>query len=300
MKPLVFAVGVGCLIVGAVGATARGQESFFTDAATLPAPGRIVVRELGVYRGFGRDDSGLGRRGYAVFAHTTVQVGLVPEWSLTLDLPVSYRDFRLDPEPGAPSAHNHARSGGGGGGPGRYRVTDLMVDDFALTAKYRFYRHDTGPLDTVRAAVLFGAEFPSGSTDSSDSVDPILGVAVTAIRGRHGLNLTAAYKLSTGGTDYPLFAGEGEADLMRFGGSYLYRLTPARFSAEQRAGLYAVVESINLYETSGDLEVLVAPGLMYEAPGVALELSVVLPVYQQLDHRPRSEFAVGVGIRVIW
>lgn len=298
MKPSLLTAGVGCLVVGALTAAARGQESFFTEAATLPAPGRTVVREMGVYRTFGRDDSGLGRRGYALFAHTTVQYGLVPEWSLTLDLPVSYRDYRIAPEPGAPTDHNHAGSGGGGGGG--YRVTDLMVDDFSLTAKYRFYRHDTGPLDTTRVAVLFGAEFPSGSTDSSDSVDPLIGLAMTAIRGRHGLNLTAAYKLSTGGTDYPLFAGEGESDLIRFGGSYLYRLTPAQFSAEHRAGLYAVVESINLYETSGDLEVLVAPGLMYEAPGLALELSVVLPVYQQLEHRPKSDFAIGLGLRVIW
>lgn len=290
------AVGAGLALAVPV---ARGQESFLTDAATLPAPGRFVLREMGIYRGFGRDESGLGRRGYAVFSHTTLQYGLAPEWSLTLDVPVSYRDYRIRPELEAPQDHHHAGSVSNAARQS-YRVTDLAVDDFTLTAKYRFLRMDTGPLDTLRAAVIFGVELPSGSVESSDSVDPVLGLAVTTIRGRHGLNVAASYKASTGGTAYPLLAGEGRPDLLRVGGSYLYRLHPAAFSTEQRAGLYAVIESINLYETSGDVEMLLAPGLMYEAPGFAVEVSVGLPVYQRLERRPRTDVMLGVGVRFIW
>lgn len=288
-------------LVGALAcrAPAHAQESFFTDAATLPAPGRWVVREMIVYRGVGRDDSGLGRRGYAVFSHTTLQYGLAPELSLTLDVPVSYRDYRLSPRPDAPPDHHHA-----GLLPlqttSAVRITDVAVDDFSLMAKYRFLRHDTGPLDTLRVALIAGVELPTGTAESSDSVDLIVGVASTLIRDRHGLNLAATYKWATGGTAYPLLAGEGRADSARFGGSYLYRLTPAQFSTEARAGLYAVVESINVYETSGDFEALLAPGLMYEAPGFAIELSVGFPVYQRLSRRPRTDFTVGVGVRLIW
>jgi len=288
------------LVVAMASTTALGQESFFVDAATLPSPGKVVVRQSAVYRSFGRDESGLGRRGYSVGGSTSVQVGLAPELSLTVDLPVAYRDYRQSPVVGAP-AHDHSTGAAmAGAASPAVRITDMTLDDFTVLGKWRVWREDSGPLDTTRLAVLGGVELPSGSIDSSDSVDPVVGLALTAVRRRQGLNVAATYKFSLGGRDYPLLAGGGNADLLRVSASYLYRLSPEEFSATRTTGLYAVLESINTYETSGDTECLLAPGLMFEAPGFAVEMTVQLPVYQQIRHRPQTDVAVGLGVRFTW
>lgn len=279
---------------------AEAQESFFTDAATLPAPGKVIARTSVAYRSFGRDESGLGRRGYSVMSNNSLQLGLAPELSLTLDVPVSYRDYTQNPVAGAPDHIHSNPPSTPNADPTASRITDTVVDDFTLIAKWRFWRSDTGPLDTTRLALLLGAEFPAGSTHSSDSVDPIAGIALTAIRKRHGYNLSATYKLSLNGESYPLFPGEGTADLLRVASSYLYRLSPAQFSTTETTGIYAVMESVTFYETSGDFESLISPGLLLEAPGVAAELAVQVPVYQQVTNRPQTDFVIALGLRFTW
>ena len=48
------------------------------------------------------------------------------------------------------------------------------------------------------------------------------------------------------------------------------------------------------------MELFLAPGIMYEAQGWALEASVQLPALQDLDHRPDNEFTVTVGVRMLF
>ena len=58
-----------------------------------------------------------------------------------------------------------------------------------LLLKQRVMRKDLGPLDTWRASVLAGADLPGKEgVRESTHVSPRLGVATTAILGRHGLN----------------------------------------------------------------------------------------------------------------
>ena len=55
-----------------------------------------------------------------------------------------------------------------------------------------------------------------------------------------------------------------------------------------------------MYETNGDHEILLAPGVMYEARSFAVELSVQLPALQEIDHRPKTDFTVTLGLRMLF
>ena len=55
-----------------------------------------------------------------------------------------------------------------------------------------------------------------------------------------------------------------------------------------------------MYETNGDHEILLAPGVMYEARSFAVELSVQLPLLQEIDHRPKTDFTVTLGLRMLF
>ncbi|MFG0292229.1 MAG: hypothetical protein ACF8MJ_03640, partial [Phycisphaerales bacterium JB050] len=90
------------------------------------------------------------------------------------------------------------------------------------------------------------------------------------------------------------------ADLLRFDTAYLYRLSPEEYGADFVASTYAVVELNGTYETNGDTELFISPGLLYEASRFALELSVSMPVFQNVDHRPEPEYSVGVGVRFLF
>ena len=48
------------------------------------------------------------------------------------------------------------------------------------------------------------------------------------------------------------------------------------------------------------MELFLAPGIMYEAHGWAVEASVQLPVFKELDYRPETEFTVTVGLRLLF
>jgi len=91
-----------------------------------------------------------------------------------------------------------------------------------------------------------------------------------------------------------------DADLFCWDAAYLYRVTPAEFTAETDGAWYALCELNGLYETNGDAELFVSPGLMYEAARWTLELSVQVPVWQSLDHRPAAEYLLSVGLRFAW
>ena len=54
------------------------------------------------------------------------------------------------------------------------------------------------------------------------------------------------------------------------------------------------------YETNGDNEVLISPGILYEAVSWAFEASVQLPLARDLDHRPETDFSVLFGVRLLF
>lgn len=245
-------------------------------AATQPSPGQWILTEKVRYYEF-RDDDPLDPVDSIVAAETTVAYGLVPRLSLQLDLPLLWQ------QAGAPSS------------------TTFGLGDLSLALKWRVLQEDLGPVDTIRASVIGGTMVPTGTGGfGSTSVNPFIGIAATGIFGRHGLNAAASYRFTTGATFDPVFAGETNADLVRVEASYLFRLAPEEYTETHEAATYLVGEFLGEWETDGQSELFLAPGILWEAPRIALELSVRLPVAQQVTDRPKSAWALSVGVRLLF
>jgi len=178
---------------------------------------------------------------------------------------------------------------------------DFGWGDTRLAAKYRFHQNDSGNVDTLRAAVYSGVSVPTGAREiSTDSIDPFLGVVGTWIRGRHGWNtaLTAHAIGETAPRAQTPYQVEGE--LLHFDASYAWRVSPAQYGPDFVASSYFVLDH-NLYLGGADnSEAWIAPGLLYEAPDFALELSLLLPIWQETGERPESDYGVLAGLRLLF
>lgn len=261
--------------------SAQAQEAPNTPAATQPAAGHATFREQFRYIRFRTDADDGNQRIDEFTAWTALSVGLTGQLSLTFEAPLVHRETD-DRATGEEDDH-----------------TGLA--DMSLMLKWRFFQKDFGPIDTLRVALLAGAELPSGDDElSSDSVDPELGLIATYIRGRHGFGGALRYKFTTGAQDDPINAGESLADLIRYDASYLYRAAPAQYAADTHGSLYVLVELNGLQETNGDGEIFLAPGIMYEARSWAAEFSLGVPVWQRLDERPEADFIIRLGLRLLF
>jgi hypothetical protein len=176
---------------------------------------------------------------------------------------------------------------------------DVMgVGDATVLAKWRIWQADSSPLDTARLSLLGGAEIRTGDDPfTNDAYNPVIGLAYTQVFGRHGINVNPSWTFTTGGASDPTYAGMSTADLLRYNLAYLYRLFPAEYSADTHGALYATVELNGTYETNGDNELLISPGLMYEASRFALELAVQAPLWQDVAHRADTRYAIVAGVR---
>lgn len=253
------------------------QEVLYTPSATAPGKGVFVARQSYSYERY----EGTGPAGAFELDQLTIlnslAYGATPDLTLMLHLPVAYRDFD---EPGAIESET------------------LGIKDIQLMFKYRFYRDDAGAIDTLRMSLLGGVEVPSFDDEfSSDSFDPFIGWALTKIVGRHGLGASAQYKWNTGDGGYSYDFADGRSDAVRLDGSYLYRIDPAQYDERTTRSTYFMVELNNRYETNGDVETLVSPGLLIEAQSWAAEFAVRLPLVQELDHRAEMDWAFTVGLR---
>ena len=89
----------------------------------------------------------------------------------------------------------------------------------------------------------------------------------------------------------------GEDDALFYNASYLFRLFPDAYSSTSRSATYLLIEANGIYETNGDNEILLAPGIMYETRDMAFEFSVQLPAFQEIENRPKTNFTLTAGIR---
>jgi len=285
LRWLAVAMTMACLLTPA----AMAQEPIFTDAAVQPGAGRMMLREQFKYLSFSNDPSGNLDHADEFSATTILNLGVTGNFALSFRAPYVYRDIEIE-------------SAAGGGSETQAGIADMVV-----LGKLRVFKRDTSPIDTVRVALHFGAELPGGDDDySSHSIDPIAGLAYTAIRGRHGINLSCMYRLDTSeDDDHSDIRGVrmdslSASDEISADAAYLFRLAPESYTADTHGAWYLVLEGNGLYETSGDAELLLSPGLMYEARVWTLELAVQLPVYQHLDDRAEMDFAVLVGLRFLF
>lgn len=255
-------------------AGASAQEANLSEAATQPAKGRITWREQIRYTRYELPDRDIDQ----FVLNTRLTLGLSGRLSAVLDVPLVSRDDRLD---------------------GSFDAEGL--GDITLGVKYRFWQDDRGAIETRRLAVIGGVRVPTGDTGlSSGGVDPYLGLVFTKVQGRHGLNASARYQFSTDGRSSPVMPGMGDADLITLETSYLFRLSPASYSADTVGSLYLAAESFIDYETNGDLEWRLAPGLLWEARRWAAEFSVILPVARSIDDRAKTDWGLAAGIRVLF
>lgn len=264
------------LALGVLPLTAGAQEANLTPAATQPAKGRFTYKAQ--YRstrfiGAGRD----------VVEHRVdhrIQFGLGPTLVASAIVPTI---SRVDLRDGGPDDDDNG------------------LGDASLELKWRFWQYDPGRLDTTRAAVFGGAELPTGTGDlSSHSVDPYLGAVFMIVRGRHGFNQSASYRFNTGTDTDNIGPGTNSDDLLTIRSAYLYRFAPAEWGSEAQGAWYATLESELFYETSGDTEWLISPGLLYEGLQWAGELGVRLPVASDVEGRAETDWGWYAGVRVLF
>ncbi len=270
---------VVCIAIAA--GAAHAQEALNMPAATQPAAEHFTFRALYRYTSLDDDPTPRGRTVDEHRIDAMIAYGITGELSATLTLPLATRRTMFDD--GTPSD------------------TDVGVMDPTAMLKWRFWKEDLGPVDTVRVSLLVGAELPIGDgVYTSGSVDPIIGGVITSVLGRHGLNGALQYTLTTDGDDEALTFAQGQADALRADASWLYRLSPEKYAEDTKAATYSVLELNWRYETNGDRELFLSPGLLYEAKTWAAEIGVQIPIEQSVGHRPETEVAIVAGLRFLF
>lgn len=265
----------GVLVVVMVCGEALCQQAIFTVAPTQPSEGRMTTRTLWTVESLKDDPTGRGRTGHELRMDQEFVLGLSGDLSASLNVPLRVRDVGDDRDSG--------------------------LGDVELTLKRRVWQNDFGAVDTARLSVFVGTTLPTGTGEfGKDSPDPVVGATFMVISGRHGLNQAVSWRFTTGSTDERLFAGDSVSDVLQLDTAYLYRLSPEAYGAGTTASLYGTVELNGVYETDGDAQVFVSPGILYEAQRFALEAGVQIPVWQDVDSRPETRFGVTFGIRFLF
>ena len=173
------------------------------------------------------------------------------------------------------------------------RRTDSGLVDTTALSKVRLYRNDFGPTSTVRFDALLGLELPTGTNGfSGDSVDPIVGGVFTYAHDRLAIDADLLWKFDT--------AGGPAADLFRYDSAIIYRLRPAHYDSPNATALNALFELNGLYQTNGDNELFLSPGVQYVTTRWIAEATIQLPIWQELDHRPKADFILGFSVRMVF
>jgi len=271
---------VAALFAALLGApAAMAQEAIESPSATLPSPGALVTRFQFRAYDFKAGDTAPARSGWLLEERFMAAFGIAPELAAEARLPL------------------YEGTGGGDNAIGE----PIGLGDLDLMLKWRIWREDLGPVDTMRLALLAGVQLPTGTAGyGSSSTDPYAGAAFTGIFDRHGLGAAVRYTFTTGSAFDPIFAGDTTADLLQIDASYLYRVHPAEYGETREAAWYGVLELNTAYETDGNWEMLLSPGLLIEAPRWAFEIGVQVPVYQRVSNRPELRVAIVAGLRLLF
>lgn len=271
-------------VAAALAAPALAQESPNIVAPTQPAPGSFVARTSLRAVLFDGGEPAVARDGFVLEERFRLAYGITKELSIDGALPFYQGSFD-DPAPGqAP-----------------FETSPVGLGDLDVNLKFRLFKEDLGPVDTVRMSVFAGTEMPTGTGGfSTESFDPQVGLAAMAILGHHGFSGSLAYRFVTGDTDEVLFPGDSGADVFAANVGYLYRLAPEEFTEEHVGAWYATVELLSTAETNGDFELTLAPGILFEAPRFAFELTVGFPIVDDVQYRPSSSFTGSIGLRFLF
>ena len=281
---LIRTLGAAAMLI-AFAAPAAAQQSFYNSSAAQPSPGVLMYRQTFAYTQFGDDPSPLMRDIEQLKINFELAYGITTDAALLVTLPLIARSVD-SPVAGA-------------------SMDDFNIGDAHIMFKYRIWQDDTGPVDTLRLSLLGGLDVPTGQAPfDNHGWDPMFGAVFTSIQGRHGINAAARYKFNTHERSAPGSApttlDDGLEDQLMLDLSYLYRLAPASYQAETHGAWYGMLDCNSSYETNGDTEVRLAPGIMYEARNWVVEASIQIPIYEELDYRPEMDFTIGVGFRILF
>lgn len=261
---------------------AAAQQSFYNVSAAQPGTGVFLFRQTLEFEKFGDDPSGLDRDIEQFKLSTQLAYGLTKDLTVIGIVPLLHRDVD-SPMPGVSE-------------------DKFNLGDAHVMLKYRVWQNDTGPIDTMRLGLLVGLDFPTGQDGfGNDGFDPMIGAVFTSIQDRHGFNASARFKFNTdAGDGAAVTVDDGIEDTLFLDAAYLYRLAPAEYAENTHGAWYAMIELNGTYETNGDTQLRLSPGIMYEARNWVIEAAVQIPVHQNLDHRPESDFVIGVGFRYLF
>jgi len=266
---IVWTVCIGLLSL-MVPNIARAQEAINFSSALQPAKETLIVRQQ--LRYFEADfATAIANRTIEQYqASTTFAYGVKSDLTLIFNVPIRFRKI-TDNLTGVSRR-------------------DEGVGDMNALAKIQLYQNDTGPTDTARLNLLAGMEVRSGDSNfSSDSYDPLLGAVYTQSIARHGFDAAVLWKFNTKG---------GDPDRLRYDVAYVYRLEPETYGPGKMTALFSVLELNGFYETNGDNELFISPGIQYVTGKWALEATVQLPIWQELDERPERDFILGLSLRM--
>jgi hypothetical protein len=276
-----------------VTASAMAQEAPLTPSATQPSPGSWVVRTTARLYTFTGGDAAVEREGFLTEERLRLALGITKELSVEANMPFFQASLE-DPTPAQVAAAQSA-------GIEPFDTDPMGLGDLDLTLKLRLWKEDLGPVDTMRVALFAGTEIPTSTAGfGSRSFDPIVGIASTTILGRHGIGTSLSYRFTTDDASEALLPGDTLADLVTAQAAYLYRIAPEEFGEAHVGAWYVMAECIANYETNGDIDIDLAPGLLYEGPRFAFEAGVILPIYRELDHRPETGIGAYIGLRFLF
>lgn len=262
---------------------ALAQAPIWGEAAMQPSPHTALLHEMLIYRRYDERAIDDGGRAEEFTALSQFSYGVTAELAFRFDLPVTYRD------------ETAGDSGGGGEADDEFGIGDSQI-----LAKYRIWKNDTAATDTQRLALLGGLVIPGTddafSMDSSnDSFNPILGIVYSQVTGRHGFNADLLFEFDTDWGD----GGDVETvNTLRYDTSYLFRIAPEAYTDQTKGAWYVVAELNGWYETNGDNQLFFSPGVMYEAKRITLDASIMIPVWQDLDHRVEMDIVLAIGARI--
>ncbi len=273
MTPACRAVFAALLGVPGLGVSAHAQAPINSNVALQPGTDRLIIRQR--FRYTEADLSApIGDLDIRLTSSiTTFVYGLSSELTLILTTPFVLSRRTENNTSGADD-------------------TDSGFADLRLLSKLRLYRDDFGPTNTRRFDLIGGLELPTGNSEfTSESVDPILGGVFSHIEDRHSFHADALWQVNTGG-------GDRSDDLLRYDFAYVYRLSPETYASDRPTALFGSAELNGFYETNGDHELFVSPGVQYVTIRWTHEATVQIPQWQDLNHRAERDFIVGIGFRV--
>ncbi len=262
--------------------TAHAQQAPFGDSAIQPSKGVLAVQQLATYTSYGEDPSGTRHDLYDLRLETNIVYGLEGDTALQFRIPTIARSWE-----NSTGTNND----------------DFGLGDPSVALRWRFWQNDSTAVNTQRAVLIVGTELPSGDAEfSSRSVDPFIGIALSTIEGRWAWNTSAKFKVNTSGegTASRITPGDFADEAFYLDASALYRLSPEEWGPDTDVSMYAILELNSLFETGGDAEVMLAPGFLWEANTWAWELSVQLPIVEDVNNRLEREWSVRGGIRLLF